>query len=171
MFRSLKNVSTNVFPFFTMSPTQYISHERFDELTKELHTLKTVSRREIADRLEAAKALGDLSENAEYHEAKDSMAMLDGRIFELEELLKTAKIIDSHVESNGTVRIGSTVTVEVNGKEKSFHIVGSSEADPAAGRISNESPIGSALLGATEGSVVMVTTPGGQVAYRIKKVS
>ncbi len=153
-----------------MSPVQYVSQERLDALKAELDQLKKVGRREAADRIEVAKALGDLSENAEYHEAKDAMALLEGRIFEVEELLKNARLIDESATSDGVVRVGSTVVIEVNGKEKTFHIVGSDEADPANGKISNESPIGSALIGTSVGSKSQVTTPTGVNMYHVKKV-
>lgn len=154
-----------------MGTIQYLSAERLEELKQELQNLKTVSRREIADRIEAAKALGDLSENAEYHEAKEAMAHLEGRIYEISELLKNARVIEEEVGAKGVVRIGSTVKVDVNGREKTFQIVGSNEADPLAGKISNESPIGSSLLGAKVGDTVEVESPGGISRYRIIDVA
>ncbi len=167
--------SNHVFSFidsltFSMSPVQYLSQDRLDALTAELHELKTVTRREVADRIEVAKALGDLSENAEYHEAKDAMILLETHIFELEELLKNARVIDQKATSDGVVRVGSTVVVEVNAKEKTFQIVGSNEADPVGGKISNESPIGNALIGFGVGDKIPVTTPAGTSVYLIKKV-
>ncbi len=153
-----------------MSPVQYVSQDRLNELTAELHELKTVRRRQVADRIEVAKALGDLSENAEYHEAKDEMILLETHIFEVEEFLKSARVIDEAATSDGVVRVGSTVVIEVNGKEKTFQIVGSNEADPINGKISNESPIGSALLGSRVGDKVPVTTPAGTTPYLIKQV-
>lgn len=154
-----------------MSPVQYLSQDRLDALIAELHDLKTVKRREVADRIEVAKALGDLSENAEYHEAKDAMILLETHIFEVEELIKNARVIDDKATSDGVARVGSTVMVEVNGKEKTYQIVGSNEADPVNGKVSNESPIGSALIGYGKGDKVLVTTPAGTVPYLIKKVS
>lgn len=152
-------------------PVQYVSQERLDALRVELHNLKTVKRREVADRIEAAKALGDLSENAEYHEAKDEMISLETRIFEIEEFLKNVRVIEENPTSDGRVHVGSTVIVEVNGKEKTFQIVGSNEADPLSGKISNESPIGSGLLGVREGEKVPVTTPAGVTIYTVKKIT
>lgn len=154
-----------------MSSVQYVSADRLEALKAELHQLKSVQRREVADRIEVAKALGDLSENAEYHEAKDAMILLETRIFELEEFLKNVRLIDEKATTDGVTRVGSTIKVEVNGKEKTFHIVGSNEADPANGKISNESPIGSALLGLRAGDKVPVTTPAGTSMYHIKSVS
>jgi transcription elongation factor GreA len=154
-----------------MSTVQYVSAERLEQLKQELHELKTVKRREAADRIEEAKALGDLSENAEYHEAKDAMAMLEGRIFEIETILKNARVIEQEEGTKGVVRVGSSVEVEVNGKKKTFQIVGSNEADPLTGKISNESPIGSALLGSRVGQAVEVRTPAGSSQYKILNVS
>lgn len=154
-----------------MSPVQYVSKERLETLQVELHDLKTVKRREVAERIESAKALGDLSENAEYHEAKDEMISLETRIFQLEELLKNVRVIEEGQASDGTVRVGSTVVVEVNGKEKTFHIVGSNEADPVNGKISNESPIGSAILGTRAGDKIPVTTPAGVTVYLVKSIA
>lgn len=154
-----------------MSPVQYVSKDRLEALQVELHDLKSVKRREVADRIESAKALGDLSENAEYHEAKDEMIALETHIFQLEELLKNVRIIEEGGSSDGAVRVGSSVTVEVNGKQKAFHIVGSNEADPLSGKISNESPIGSALLGTKPGDKVPVTTPAGVTVYLVKSIA
>lgn len=148
--------------------TQYVSPEFLTKLKEELHELKTVKRRELAARIEEAKALGDLSENAEYHEAKDALGFVEGRILEIEDLMKNAVIFEA--QQGGNVRIGSTVTVKVNGKEKSFSIVGSNEADPLNGKISNESPIGSALLGSSKGQKVPVQAPSGTVVYEVMDI-
>ena len=149
----------------------YVSAEGLEKLKLELRELKTVRRREVASRIEVAKALGDLSENAEYHEAKDEMALLEGRITEVEEILKNVQVIEEETGVQGVVRVGSTVKVSVNDKERTFNIVGSSEADPLSGKISNESPIGSALLGTKVGDTVTVTTPAGKTDYRVLEVS
>lgn len=153
-----------------MSQVQYVSAEGLERLKQELHELKTVKRREAAGRIEVAKALGDLSENAEYHEAKDALALLENRIYEIEQILKNAQLIEDQAAKKGVVHVGSTVVVEVRGQTKTFTIVGSNEADPASGKISNESPIGIALLGAKVGETVDVTTPGGTIEYRIVQV-
>ncbi len=153
-----------------MSQVQYVSAEGLERLKQELHELKTVKRREAAGRIEVAKALGDLSENAEYHEAKDALALLENRVYEIEQILKNAQLIEDQAAKKGVVHVGSTVVVEVRGKTKTFTIVGSNEADPASGKISNESPIGIALLGAKVGELVDVTTPGGTIEYRIIQV-
>ena len=153
-----------------MSQMQYVSAEGLKKLEQELHELKTVTRREIAGRIEAAKALGDLSENAEYHEAKDALAFVEGRIMEIEQILKNVSVIEEGVKSTGIVRVGSSVEVMVNDKKKMFSIVGSNEADPVNGKISNESPIGSALLGTKVGDEVEVTTPNGVNLYKILSI-
>jgi len=155
---------------FTMPQAQYVSPEFLEKLKAELHDLKTVQRRELANRIEAAKALGDLSENAEYHEAKDALGFIEGRILEIDDLLKNAIVIEE--EKGGTnVRVGSKIKVKVNGKEKDFDIVGSNEADPLSGKISNESPIGSALIGAKKGDTVSVRTPNGHTDYEILSIN
>ena len=154
-----------------MDKINYVSAEGLIKLREELHMLKTVRRREVASRIEVAKALGDLSENAEYHEAKDEMALLEGRIMEIQEMLKNIQIIEEETGTKGVVRVGSGVNVFVNNKERQFTIVGSSEADPLTGKISNESPIGSALLGTKAGDTVTVTSPAGKTEYRVLEVS
>ena len=147
-----------------------MSAEFLAKLKEELQDLKTNKRRELAARIEAAKALGDLSENAEYHEAKDALGFVEGRILEIEDLLKNAIVIEQ--ESGGSnVRIGSSVVVSVNGKEKTLSIVGSNEADPLSGKISNESPIGGALIGAKAGDRVEIDTPAGTTVYEVLRIS
>ncbi len=153
-----------------MGQVQYVSAEGLERLKQELHELKTVKRREAAGRIEVAKALGDLSENAEYHEAKDALALLENRIYQIEQIVKDAQIIEDQTGNKGVVQVGSTVQVEVRGQTKTFTIVGSNEADPTMGKISNESPIGLALLGAKVGELVDVATPAGTIEYRIVRI-
>lgn len=153
-----------------MGQLQYVSAEGLERLKQELHELKTIKRREAAGRIEVAKALGDLSENAEYHEAKDALALLENRIYEVELIVKDAQVIEEQGANKGVVQVGSTVEVEVRGKMKTFSIVGSNEADPIAGKISNESPIGYALIGAKVGEMVDVTTPAGTIEYRVVRI-
>ncbi len=152
-----------------MAPT-YLTQGGLDKIKAELVTLKTKTRRELADRIETAKALGDLSENAEYHEAKDALGMAEGRIREIEEMLKNVSII-ANVKGTDTVNIGSNVEVEVNGATRTYEIVGSNEANPLSGRISNESPTGKAFLGQAVGDAVSVETPAGTMVYKILKIS
>jgi transcription elongation factor GreA len=147
-----------------------MSAEGIEKLKEELNTLKTVRRRELAKRIEEAKALGDLSENAEYHEAKDELGFIEGRILEIEDTLKNVAVIEHEKGEAGVVRVGSTVVTEANGKEKTYTIVGSNEADPISGKVSNESPIGDAFIGKRAGDEVTVETPGGRNYYKIKEV-
>lgn len=150
---------------------RYVTADGLEKLKAELHELKTVKQRDLAERLDAARQLGDLSENAEYQEAKHQLGQVQTRILQIEELLKTAVVIEHGKEdSAGEIRVGSTVIADVRGKEKTYEIVGSNEADPLMGRISNESPIGSALLGHKKGDEVNVETPGGTNTYKILEV-
>lgn len=149
---------------------EYISPEGLEKLKKELEHLKTVERREIAARLEAAKALGDLSENAEYQEAKEAQSLNETRIAELEELLRNIVVIKKPTDMH-TVQVGATIDVDSPHGREAFTIVGSEEADPAKGKISNESPLGRAFLGKKVGDAVEVKTPLGVTGYTIRKIS
>lgn len=149
---------------------QLISKEGYNKLIEELNFLSTIKRREIADRIERSKDLGDLSENAEYNEAKDAQSSNEARIFELNNILKNVTI----VESNGNkkeVGMGSKLLVKTGRKEKTFKIVSFNEANPLEGKISNESPIGTAFLGKKKGDKVKVSTPRGDVSYTILKIT
>lgn len=158
-----------VFLFNAMSQKIYISPEGLEKLEAELKELKSVKVKEISARIEAAKALGDLKENAEYHAAKDEMGMAQSRIREIEEMLKNIELIEEG-KGGDNVRIGSTVEVESRNGKKTLKIVGSTEADPLEGLVSNESPIGRAFLGAKKGDEVRVEAPGGIVMYKILEV-
>jgi transcription elongation factor GreA len=136
----------------------------------ELDLLKNVKRREIATRVQAAKEQGDLSENAEYAAAKDEQAYTEGRIEQLESILKTVKVVERENRKDA-VGIGSKVTVKVGGASVSYEIVGANEADPAGGKISNESAVGQSLLGKKKGDKITVATPGGPVQYEIISVA
>ena len=148
----------------------YLSPEKFDELEKELDHLRSTARREVLAELEDAKKLGDLSENAEYHEARKKQADLEDRVAMLEQLLKNAAIV-SH-EKSDFVSMGSTVILKkVGGEEKTFEIVGTEEADSSQGKLSNKSPIGTALMGKKKGDAVSVKMPaGGFAEYKIVEV-
>lgn len=152
-----------------MKEQYYLTAERFEELKAELVNLKTVRRLEVADRLKRAKELGDLSENAEYSEAREEQAVVESRIFEVEDMIKNAVIIKTGTDSK-LVEIGSSVVVNKGGKETTYHIVGSNETKPEDGYISNESPLGKAFLGKKPGEDVTVTTPKGDVKYTIVKI-
>ena len=153
--------------------TKYITKEGLEKLKQELDYLKTTKRKEIAERLKQAIAFGDLSENAAYHEAKEAQAFMEGRILELEEIVRNAVII-SNGKNKDAVNIGSTVALEMvacDKKEKfKFTIVGMQEANPSEGKISNESPLGKALLGRKKDETVEVDTPTGKIKYKILKI-
>ena len=145
----------------------FISKQGLDKLKKELDGLKTVKRKDIAWRIQEAKELGDLSENAEYAEAKNEQAFIEGRIIEIENIIKNAVIIDDNKRISDIVRIGSTVKAKEQDKIKIFNIVGSNEADPDTGKISNESPLGKAFLGKKAGDIVEINVPKGADRYEI----
>jgi len=149
---------------------QIISQEGYDKLQEELNNLAIVRRKEIAERIERAKELGDLSENAEYSEAKDAQALNEGRILELTNTLKNVTVVEN---SNGRdeVTMGSKVTVKTaEGKERQYTIVSFNEADPLNGKISNESPLGVAFLNKHTGNSVEVETPRGIMKFKIIKI-
>jgi transcription elongation factor GreA len=148
----------------------YVTADGLERLKAELHELKTVKQRELAERLDAARQLGDLSENAEYQEAKHQLGQVQTRMLQIDQLLKNVMVIEHEPGGAGTVTVGSTVVVQIGGKERTFEIVGSNEADPSAGRISNESPLGSAFIGHAKGDTVSVNTPGGTNVYVITEV-
>jgi transcription elongation factor GreA len=151
------------------NPKHYLSQEKYEGLKQELAQLKTEERKNIAESLEYAKSLGDLSENAEYHEARDKQADVEDRINELEEILKSAQIIAAH--HSCVVEVGTTVsTKRDDGRKEDFAIVGPEEADLPAGRISHESPLGSSLLGHKKGDTIKVTTPRGEINYKIIEI-
>ncbi len=147
----------------------YLSEEGYEKLKQELEDLRTNERREISSRIEEARKLGDLSENSEYMEAKEAHEFNERKIAELEELFRNAVLISKH-RKKGIVQIGSSVTIKTGGKNKDFMIVGSEETDPAAGKISNVSPLGSAFLDKKPGDKILVKTPGGMVEYEIVEI-
>ncbi|MFL5756184.1 MAG: transcription elongation factor GreA [Chloroflexota bacterium] len=148
----------------------YLSREGLQKLRLELEEMVTKRRPEVAARIHDAKEHGDLTENAEYEDAKNEQAFVEGRIQTLETLIKNATIID---ENHGTdhVQIGSTVKVEGEDGAESFTIVGSAEAKPTDGKISNESPVGRALLGRKKGEKVIVKVPAGDFTYKIVEIT
>jgi len=148
----------------------YLSREGLETLRKELEEMTNNRRAEVAARIHDAKEHGDLSENAEYEDAKNEQAFVEGRIQALEALIKNATIIDEH-HSTDHVQIGSTVAVESPDGAETFTIVGSAEAKPTEGRISNESPVGRALLGKRKGEKVLVRVPAGDFTYKIVKIT
>jgi len=152
-----------------MESNTYISEEGFEKLKEEARVLKTDKRQEISQRIEEAKKLGDLSENAEYMEAKEAQELNERKIAELEEVLRTAVIISKN-RKKGVVQIGSTVIVKLKGKTATFIITGSEEANPDEGKISNLSPLGNSLLDKKVGDAVTVKTPAGILEYEIVEI-
>ncbi|MGG3842117.1 transcription elongation factor GreA [Anoxybacillus kestanbolensis] len=140
-----------------------------EKLEQELEYLKTVKRKEVVERIQIARSFGDLSENSEYDAAKDEQAFVESRIQMLENMIRNAKIIEEDLESTDVVSLGRTVTfVELpDGEEESYTIVGSAEADPFEGKISNDSPIAKSLIGRRVGEEVTVHTPGGDMVVKI----
>src|SRR3989344_8970648 len=145
---------------------QYLTKERLEELKKDLEHLKITGRSEVGERLKRAKELGDLSENSEYFEAREEQAQVETRIGELEDMIKNSEIIEK-TRAGTTVSIGATIQVEKGGQRRKFTIVGSNEAKPEDGLISNESPLGRAFLGKKSGDRVTIKTPSGAAEYTI----
>ncbi|CEG23032.1 Transcription elongation factor GreA [Planococcus massiliensis] len=143
------------------------------KLEEELDFLKTVKRKEVVERIKIARSFGDLSENSEYDSAKEDQAFVEGRISTLESMIRNAVIINENELNKDIVRLGTTVTfVEVpDGDEESYTIVGSAEADPLEGRISNDSPIAKSMIGRTIGENVKVLTPGGEMEIKIISIT
>jgi transcription elongation factor GreA len=153
-----------------MAEQIYLTPEGKEKLEKELKELVEVKRPQLAAKLKEAIAQGDLSENADYIDSKEQQGLLESRIRDLESMLRAATIIEEK-EFSGVVQIGSQVTVIEEGEQpESYRIVGAAEADPSKGLISNESPLGSALLNKKKGAKVKVSTPGGVVIFTIKDV-
>ena len=151
--------------------TVYLTLEGLKQIEDEVAYLKTTRREEIAAKLETAIKQGDLKENADYHDAKEEQGFIEGRIRQLEDSLRRAKVIDNRGPAN-VIRVGSTVTVTEVGvdEEETYVIVGAHEADPTRGRISNISPIGSALLGAKKGQTVRAETPAGLIEFQVVRI-
>lgn len=145
--------------------------EGLEDLRKELSELKQTKRPSLIDRIAKARENGDLSENVEYTNAKEELDLIENRISELEDVIVKAKVVSADDGSSKTIKLGSRVLVDVKGKDQVFIIVGEFEANPRERKISQESPIGQALLGKTEGEKIEVTVPAGTVLYQIKKVN
>lgn len=150
---------------------EYISQEKLDKLKEELDFLKTDKRRELAENLQKARALGDLSENAEYHAAREEQGYAEDRIKQIEHIIKTASVVDT-VKSNGVVQVGSFVEIKKKGDKisKKIEIVGGEESDMVSGKVSYKSPLGSALLGQVVDVQIFVNTPKGEMVYKIVSV-
>lgn len=150
----------------------YLTAEGLKKIQEEHEYLTETRRKEVAQMIAEAKAEGDISENAGYDEAKTAQGFLEGRIRELENLLKNAKLIEEREQPKGEVSLGRTIIVREEGTdfEETYTIVGSVEADPTSGRISNSSPIGKALIGKRVGQKATVQTPGGEIIFKILKI-
>jgi len=149
--------------------SQIISQEGFEKLQQEIDFLSKAKRAEIADRIQKAKDMGDLSENAEYSEAKDAQAFNEGRILEIQSILKNVNVVANSDKSH--VGMGSKIVVKADdGKTKNFEIVSFNEVDPVSGKISNESPLGQAFLHKGKGDKVNITTPKGKMTYEIIEI-
>lgn len=149
-----------------------MSRERFEELQKELNYLKTTRSDEVAEMIKVARGFGDLSENSEYDEAKNEQAIMEARIADIEVMLKNVKLINEEDLNNENIHIGSRIELEITGpdgnvRSKEYKIVGSNEANPREGRISDESAVGKALLGHQVGDTVDVEVPAGTMRYRV----
>lgn len=154
-------------------PNSFLTREGYQKLQEELDLLRTQKREEIANRLHEAMEGGELIENAEYEAAKNEQAFVEGRIKELEILLATSRIIDETPGSTEAIQVGSTVVIQEEGSKtkEEYVIVGGAEADPAEGKISNESPLGKALLSHKEGDRVQVDAPSGPFFVKVVKVN
>lgn len=149
-----------------------LTREAYDRYQQKLDYYKTHHRKSVAERIKQAKEFGDISENAEYEDAKSEQAFIEGEIMSLENILRYAKVLDEKQIARDRVSLGATVAVKDKKTGKSFEytIVGSLESDPSKGIISNESPVGAALIGADLGAVVEVETPNGKASYEVKKI-
>jgi transcription elongation factor GreA len=150
----------------------YMTQEGKEKLEEELHVLKTERRQEVVERIKIARDFGDLSENSEYDAAKDEQAFVETRISQVEKMIRNAVIIESDNDNPDVVGLGKSVTfIELpNGEEETYQIVGSAEADPFEGKISNDSPMAKSLIGHEKGAEVSVTTPGGDIQVKIVHV-
>lgn len=156
-----------------MKTTQiYVTSDGLTKLKSEYEDLTRVKRKEVAERISVAREMGETDDvNPEYEAAREEQSFIEGRILELEDILKNAEIIDHPKNGNKMVEVGSTVTVQIGTEHETYTIVGSVEAEPSAGKISHESPVGKSLLGLKVGDEVEVTTPMTTLKYRIKKIS
>ena len=156
-----------------MAKQTTVSSEGLKKLQEELEYLKTTKRKEVAEAIKTARAFGDLSENSEYDEAKNEQGLVEARIAEIESMLKNVKVIDESNIKTDAVDVGNRVKVmdETFGEEVEYTIVGSSESNPMEFKISDESPIGRALIGAVIGEIVKAETPGGETVMKVLEIS
>jgi transcription elongation factor GreA len=148
----------------------YLTEEGLKKIQDELEELKTIKRPDVVKRIDIAREFGDLSENAAYHDAKDEQGYIEGRILELEHLIKTSEIVDKNAHDKDLIEIGSHVKVEFDGNEKEFDIVGANEADPIKGLLSYNSPLGESFLGKKTGDKFEVEVPKGNIKCKILEI-
>lgn len=153
-----------------MQQNVLLTEEGLIKLKNELADLKQ-QRKVVISRIQAARELGDISENADYDDARNTQSFVEGRIQEIESMLEHAKVVSKSAKGDGKITIGSQVTVTVEGDQEVYELVGVNESDPAAGKISIDSPLGKALLGLKSGESVQVATPAGKLEYQIAKVA
>ncbi len=153
-----------------MLKTIQLTRNGFDKLKAELNELKNIKRPHAIDLLQKARAMGDLSENSAYHAAREGLALVEGRILEIEEIIKLSKVVEN---SNNVSRVflGSTVVVELNGKKEQYQIVGEFEADPINKKLSLDSPLGAGFIGKKVGDIIEIKIPSGTIVYKILKIS
>ena len=153
-----------------MAQKHQVTEEGLKKMKAELEKLRSQDRPQTVKRMALARELGDLSENADYQDAREQLAFIEGRIEELEAILENAEVVMLQTGSN-VAQIGTTITIETNGKSVTYEIVGANEGDPLTGKLSAESPVGRALVGHAQGDVVDVKTPNGVVKYKILKIA
>ncbi|MBU4315048.1 transcription elongation factor GreA [Patescibacteria group bacterium] len=149
-----------------MSQPQYLSTDGLAKIHEELHERKTIIRQQLSEQIGSAKELGDLSENFEYHDAKERQGQNETRILELEDTIRNAVIVESKTGGN-KINLGTKFKVSIGGIEKIFEIVGATESDPMNGKISNESPLGNGFIGLCVGDTSKIKTPGGEMEYKV----
>ncbi|MGE5041881.1 MAG: transcription elongation factor GreA [Candidatus Levyibacteriota bacterium] len=148
----------------------FVTKEGLEELKRELEELSKTKRPEVLERVSAARAMGDLSENSEYTAAREELSLIDGRIEELSEILKNVELITEGSKGTKTIQLGSLIVISVNGKKEEFSLVGEWEADPHNKKISHESPLGKALIGKGVGEKIEVEAPAGKITYTVVSI-
>lgn len=153
-----------------MTDQYFLTQEGLQNLEREYRTLIEVEKPKVVERVRKAREMGSLDDNPEYDAARDEQSRLEGRIWEVGEILAHAQIVEEQKKVKGKINVGSTITVEIEGEKETFTIVGSVEADPSLGKISHESPVGKALLGLQEGDSVEVALPHGRFTYKVLEI-
>ena len=149
---------------------RFISANGLEKVKKELEEIKKIKRPKLIKRIQEAKELGDLSENADYHSAKEEQSFMEGKILDLEDTIKNSVIINNNQKNNEVIGVGSIVKVKNSNSEQEYEITGSNEANPINGKISNESPLGREMIDKKAGDEFLITTPNGEVKYKILEI-